>query len=83
MWLHSMSLILLALFTSVGRTSDDVFSQPAAYVGQTVQLCGFFHEQWEDSNVWRNEAAAKALEPGLGFIPAPRAKSERGKYHLK
>lgn len=82
MWQHSMSLIPLALAASVGRTGDDVFSRPVAYVGHSVQLCGFFHEQWEDSNVWRNEAAAKALEPGLGFIPAARAKSELGKYHL-
>jgi hypothetical protein len=83
MWQSSMSSILLALATSFGQTGDDVFSRPVAYVGRAVQLCGFFHETWEDSNVWRNEAAARALEPGLGFIPAPRAKLERGKYHLK
>lgn len=83
MWQQLAWFVLFGSFASVAPTSDDVFSKPAAYVGQTVQVCGFFHEEWENSNVWRNEAAAKALEPGLGFIPATRAKSERGKYHLK
>lgn len=62
------------------RSAQPFFANPAAFVGQQVRLCGFFHAQFEDFNVWPTRASVSNHEGGLGFMPAGN-RTERSRLH--
>jgi hypothetical protein len=59
------------------QSQHSVFLNPAAFVGQKVQLCGFFQAEFENSNVWPTKSAVSHDQGGLGFIPASENGGDR------
>jgi hypothetical protein len=64
-------VLLLVACAGGGRVSagSDVFRNPAEFVGQTVRVCGYIHDRFEDQNIWvSRRVIAEPKGPGLGFI---------------
>ena len=57
--------------------SDAVFSNPAAYLGKHVRLCGYFHYHFEDTNVWPSRAASLRGERELGLEGGDEARARK------
>jgi hypothetical protein len=54
--------------------SSDVFHNPQNYVGQTVRVCGYIHDAFEDQNIWISRRVIHEPQgPGLGFISESNA----------
>ena len=54
--------------------SEAVFSNPAAYVGKQVRLCGYIHDRFEDTNIWPSRSASLRGERELGFFDDDKAR---------
>jgi hypothetical protein len=72
----SATLALTACQSVQPQPQQPVFATPAAFVGQRVQVCGFFHAAHEDFNIWPSRRALSRNGGGIGFIPAPPAGTE-------
>lgn len=49
--------------------SSDVFNHPQDHIGQTIRVCGYIRDEFEEQNIWISRGAS--LQPdgsGLGFI---------------
>lgn len=80
---HATVVIMLAVAACSGIQSRDeqmtVFLQPQLYVGQSVTVCGYIHDRFEDSNIWPSSYSDRDLGAGLGFIAARQA-DEKSRY---
>jgi len=65
--------------TSTGRS---VFEHPENYVGQHVRLCGYIHEQFEDTNIWISRQSSEDPHGlGLEFISATYSANSPSRWH--
>ena len=49
--------------------SAQVFEDPARFVGQSVRMCGYIRDRFEDANIWISRRAEREPQGlGLGFV---------------